>query len=172
MTLTIWVHLTGYSVYFDRLSKSKTIENLTPLIHPDDLSEFFNLSENHIVTKGSSNGDRKWWADQQITVLRQHLTTLLGQQRPCLADFINFLCEFGFFTTDRVDKEYQKMLREKLFSALSILIADTSDVWPTIAVLKIESLEDDHKKVVKLDSQIKRIRKEGLKSMKALRKLV
>lgn len=64
------------------------------------------------------------------------------------------------------------MLREKLFSALSILIADTSDVWPTIAVLKIESFEDDHKKVVKLDSQIKKIRKEGLKSMKALRKLV
>lgn len=88
-------------------------------------------------------------------------------------DYFDFLCEFGFFITDKdLSKEDRAMLREKLFSALSILIRDKSEVWPTVAVLKIESLEEDHKKDVKLDSQIKKIRKATIKSLKSLRKLV
>jgi DNA-directed RNA polymerase alpha subunit len=71
-----------------------------------------------------------------------------------------------------VPKNDQSMLRDKLFSALSILTNDTSEVWSTVAVLKIEELEDKNKKVVKLDSQIKKIRNLGIKSLKSLRKKV
>lgn len=64
------------------------------------------------------------------------------------------------------------MLREKLFSLLSVLISDPDEVWASVAVLQIEKLEEDSKKVVKLDSQIKKIRKSGIKLMKKLRALV
>jgi len=168
--LKVWHELSDYSTQFDRLSKSGIIEGLYPFIHRDSLPNFFNLSENAIVHR---NKDRRWYADQQIIVLRQHLTMLLEHHRPRLMDYFDFLCEFGFFITDKdLSKEDRAMLREKLFSALSILIRDKSEVWPTVAVLKIESLEEDHKKDVKLDSQIKKIRKATIKSLKSLRKLV
>jgi len=55
---------------------------------------------------------------------------------------------------------------------LSLLISDTTDVWASYAVLQIEKLEENHKKVIKLDSEIKKIRKAGLKMMKKLRNMV
>jgi hypothetical protein len=64
------------------------------------------------------------------------------------------------------------MLREKLFSLLSVLISDHDEVWASVAVLEIEKLENDHKRMVKLDSEIKKIRKSGTKLMKKLRILV
>jgi len=65
------------------------------------------------------------------------------------------------------------MLREKLFSLLSLLISDSKDVWASFVVLYIESLEDQKmKKVIKLDSEIKKIRKQGIKMMKKLRSSV
>jgi hypothetical protein len=74
--------------------------------------------------------------------------------------------------SDILSKSDQLMLREKLFSLLSILITDTRKVWSTYAVLQIEMLEKDHKKIVKLDSEIKKIRKAGIKIMKKLRSMV
>lgn len=52
-----------------------------------------------------------------------------------------------------------------------MVISDTEGVWATRAVAVIEKMEDEPgtKKVVKLDSEIKKIRKMGLKTMKKLR---
>ena len=71
-------------------------------------------------------------------------------------------------------KAEQATLREKLFSLLAMVISDTEEVWATRAVGVIEKLEDNPgvKKVVKLDSEIKKIRKMGLKTMKKLRSQV
>jgi hypothetical protein len=64
------------------------------------------------------------------------------------------------------------MLREKLFSLLTLRIGDTSEVWPSLAVLEIEGLEAEHKKVMKLDSEIKKIRRKAIKRVKKLRSKV
>lgn len=73
---------------------------------------------------------------------------------------------------DSLSKSDQSMLRDKLFSLLSMSITDTTEVWSTYAVLRIETLEENHKKTVKLDSEIKKIRKAGIKTMKKLRSMV
>jgi hypothetical protein len=44
-----------------------------------------------------------------------------------------------------------------------------SEVWPSLAVLEIEGLEAEHKKVMKLDSEIKKIRRKAIKRVKKLR---
>jgi len=65
------------------------------------------------------------------------------------------------------------MLREKLFSFLALRISDPGEVWPSVVVLEIERLEEDKlKKVIKLDSEIKKIRKKAFKRMKKLRSKV
>jgi hypothetical protein len=52
-------------------------------------------------------------------------------------------------------------------------MSDREEIWATRAVVMVEKLEDEGaKKVVKLDSEIKRIRKTGLKTMKKLRSQV
>jgi hypothetical protein len=168
----VWTKLTEYSTQFDRLSKSKTVEGLYPFLHSSSLPQFFSFTEQSIIRGQTESKDKRWYADQQLIVLRQHLTTLLSEHKACINNYIEFLCRSGFFTSENLAKEQQTMLREKLLSALSILLNDTSNVWPTTAVLEIDKLEESLKKVVKLDSQIKKIRKSGLKSMKSLRKKV
>ena len=64
------------------------------------------------------------------------------------------------------------MLREKLFSLLALRFSDTTEVWASVAVLEIERLEEEHKKVMKLDSEIKKIRKTAIKRIKKLRSKV
>jgi hypothetical protein len=159
----------GYSTKFDRLTKSKTVEDLysiIPLVKVESLGDF--LWEG-LLTPGSS--ERKWFADQFVIVIRHHLN-LLQQQRVVIERCLHRFCQFGFFTNESLGNPDQLMLRERLFSLLSLLISDTTDVWASYAVLQIEMLEEDNKKVIKLDSEIKRIRKAGLKMMKKLRKMV
>ena len=86
---------------------------------------------------------------------------------------LEFFCQHGFFASDVLSKAEQAMLREKLFSLLSLLISDQTRIWSTFAVLQIEKLEQvDRKKVVKLDREIKKVRKAGLKTVKKLRSKV
>jgi DNA polymerase phi len=115
--------------------------------------------------------ERKWFADQIVIILRQHLSEL-QRQKFLFEECLCFFCKYGFFVGGSLSKLDQSMLREKLFSLLSMLIADTTEVWSTYAVLRIETLEEDHKKTVKLDSEIKKIRKAGIKTMKKLQSMV
>ena len=56
---------------------------------------------------------------------------------------------------------------------LALRIADTSEVWPSVVVLEIEKLEEaKNRKVIKLDSEIKKIRKTAIKRTKKLRSKV
>lgn len=64
------------------------------------------------------------------------------------------------------------MMRDKLFSLVSLMLSDSSEVWASVSVLQIATMEDSLTKVVRLDSEIKKIRKAGLKCMKKLRSKV
>jgi hypothetical protein len=97
----------------------------------------------------------------------------LQQERSVIESCLRFFAVHGFFESEPLNKADQSMLREKLFSLLSLMISDSSEVWASVAVMQIAKLEDEKlKKVVKLDSAIKKIRKTGLKSMKKLRAMV
>jgi hypothetical protein len=117
------------------------------------------------------DSEKKWSADQLIILLRLHFA-VLPDQKSVIKRYIRFFCQCGFFTSESLKKPDQLILREKLFSLLSFLDSDSTDVWASYAVLQIEKLEEDHKKVNKLDSEIKKIRKAGLKAMKKLRSTV
>jgi hypothetical protein len=169
ITLNVYKNLVGYSTKFDRLTKSKTIEDLYSLIPPAKMESLVNFLWEGLLTPGSS--ERKWFADQFVILVRHYLNTL-QQQRAIIERCLHLFCQFGFFTSKSLGKADQLMLRERLFSLLSLLISDTSDVWGSYSVLQIEMLEENHKKVIKLDSEIKKIRKAGLKTMKRLRNMV
>ena len=119
----------------------------------------------------SESSERKWFAEQFAIVVRRYLNTI-PKQRAIIERCLHLFCQFGFFTSESLGKPDQSMLREKLFSLLSLLISDAMDVWPSYTVLQIEKLQESHKKVIKLDSEIKKIRKSGLKMMKKLRNMV
>jgi hypothetical protein len=165
----VYKSLVGYSTKFDRLTKSKTVEDLHSLIPPAKMESLVNFLWEGLLTPGSS--EQKWFADQFVIVIR-HLLNTLPQQRAIIERSLHLFCQFGFFTNKSLGKSDQLMLRERLFSLLSLLIPDTTDVWASYAVLQIEILEESHKKVIKLDSEIKKIRKVGLKMMKKLRNMV
>jgi hypothetical protein len=124
-----------------------------------------------IQASHADGGQRRWAADQNTLVLRNHLD-YLQTEKQVITKCISFYCKTGFFANKQLKEVDQAMLREKLFSLLSILISDTNNVWASDAVLQIEKLEEDNKRVVKLDSEIKKIRKQGLKTMKRLRTTV
>ena len=169
ITLNVYKSLVGYSTNFDRLTKSKTVEGLYSLIPPVKMESLVNFLWEGLLTPQSS--ERKWFADQFVIVIRQHLN-ILQQQRAIIERCLHLFCQFGFFTSESLGKSDQLMLREKLFSLLSLLISDTTDVWASYAVLQIETLEENHKRVIKLDSEIKKMRKAGVKMMKKLRNKV
>lgn len=169
ITLNVYKSLVGYSTKFDRLTKSKTVEDLYSVIPPVKVESLVDVLWEGLLTPGSS--ERKWFADQFVIVIRHHLS-VLQQQRVIIERCLHHFCQFGFFISESLGNSDQLMLRERLFSLLSLLISDTTDVWASYAVLQIEMLEEIHKKVVKLDSEIKKIRKAGLKMMKKLRKMV
>jgi hypothetical protein len=156
---------------FDHLKKSKTVEDLYPLIPRDGIVTVLKFLCNSILEKSTGEGDRKWLADQFIVLLRQHLS-LSEPQPEVILVCLNFFCRHGFFVSVSLSKSDQVKLRDKLFSLLSAIMSDPEEVWASVAVLEIEKLEDDHKKVVKLDSEIKKIRRSGIKLMKKLRTLV
>jgi hypothetical protein len=166
----VYKKLVGYSSTFDPLTKSKTVEELYPLIPRDEIVAVLKFLGDSIL-EDTRTGDRKWFADQFILLLRQHLGQLQRKPEVIMA-CLGFFCQHGFFVSPSLSKPDQVMLREKLFSLLSLLISDLEEVWASVVVLEIEKLEDVHKKVVKLDSEIKKIRKSGIKLMKKLRNLV
>lgn len=165
----VYKALVEYSINFDRLSKSKTIEELYPLIpfnHIDTLIDF--LMANFL---NSGDSKKKWFADQFVVLLRHHLNARQGH-KAVVQRCLQFFCKYGFFASESLKKSDQSMLREKLFSLLSLLISDSTEVWASYTMLQIETLEEDHKRVVKLDSEIKKIRKTAFKMMKKLRAMV
>lgn len=166
----VYKSLVGYSTKFDRLTKSKTMEELYPLIPSDHLSPLINFLEQSLLNPGDS--ERKWYADHIVMLLRHHLTVIIQQQKAVAQRCLHFFCEYGFFANESLKKSDQALLREKLFSLLSLFISDSTEVWASYAVLQIGKLEEDHKKVIKLDSEIKKIRKTSLKIMKKLRSIV
>jgi DNA polymerase phi len=159
----------GYSTKFDRLSKSKTVEELYPLIPSDQLNTLINFLLEKLLDPRDS--ERKWFADQLVILLRHHLG-VLQQQKAMVERCLQFFCQYGFFANQSLKKPDQSLLREKLFAILSLMVSDSTEVWASYAVLQVERLEDDHKKVIKLDSEIKKIRKSGIKRMKKLRSMV
>jgi hypothetical protein len=167
----VYEKLIGHSSKFDRLTKSKTVEELYPLIPRDEIISVVKFLGDSILEENTGEGERKWFADQFILLLRQHLNQLQPKAKVILA-CLHFFCRHGFFASASLSKSDQVILREKLFSLLSVLISDHDEVWASVAVLEIEKLENDHKKMVKLDSEIKRIRKSGIKLMKKLRIMV
>jgi DNA polymerase phi len=165
-TFTVYESLVGYSTKFDRLTKSKTIEGLYSLIPAGDLSHLFQFLQSQFLL----SDNKKWFADQILIVFRQHTTTLQQHAQLILA-VSEFLCRYAFFKSELNDAD-QSILREKIFSILSILVSDSSEVWASKLVLLLEHLKDQHKRVVKLDSQIKKLQKAAVKNMKSVRKLV
>jgi len=167
ITLAVYRILVNYSTKFDRLTKTKTVEGLLPLIPEDEMDDILSFLMEAFLNQG--NADRKWFADQLVVVFRQRWTSLQGRKRK-IKPTIQFLCKHGFFKNPSLTASDQSVLRERLFSLLSILISDPKTVWPSYAVSEIENL--DEKLIVKLDSKIRKIRKSGLKMMKKLGSLV
>jgi DNA polymerase phi len=161
----------GGTPKFDRLTKTKTVEGLYPLVSETFLHQTFDLFIRLVQSSNTDTGEKKWAADQILILLRHHLV-ILNKKPHIIPLIIEFFCEYGFFLTEALKAPDQFMLREKLFSLLAILISDTKTVWASEAVLEIEKLEENNKRVVKLDSEIKKIRKQGLKTMKRLRATV
>ena len=157
---------------FDRLTKSKTVEDLYPLISDGMLQTSVNLFKRLITSSTADGGQRKWAADQIAPVLRHHIAGFRDITQAVIADCVAFFCQQGFFTSDILKETDQSMLREKLFSLLSILISDTKTVWASDAIQQIEKLEENNKRIVRLDSEIKKLRKSGLKTIKRLRSKV
>lgn len=103
-----------------------------------------------------------------ILLLRQH-----PQATEAFQGTLVWFSRYGFFTFSTLTKNDHEMLRGGLFSLLALRIADTSEVWPSVVVLEIEKLEEaKNRKVIKLDSEIKKIRKTAIKRTKKLRSKV
>lgn len=147
----------------------KTVEELYPLINSSEqlvaISEFLMAS---ILNQGDV--DRKWLADQLIVLARQ-ASRISSKDNAFIKACIKFLCKHGFFVGSIAESE-RSMLREKLFSLVAIMTSDSSEIWPAIAVLEIKTMEKEYKRVVKLDSEIKTIRKAALKTLRRLRSTV
>jgi len=136
------------------------------MIRPDSLDETLAFLAAKITYPGDI--ERRWYADQMIHLLRQH-----PQATEAFRGTLVWFSRYGFFTFSTLTKNDHEMLRGKLFSLLALRIADTSEVWPSVVVLEIERLEEEkNRKVIKLDSEIKKIRKTALKRMKKLRSKV
>jgi hypothetical protein len=154
---------------FDRLTRAQTLTGLVGLIPHDKWEESTTFLMERLI-----NGDveKGWLADQMLILYRRHLNVLYGLQQDysITEQIVLFFCEHGFFRTKELTESDRSMLREKLFSLLSVLIRDSTEVWSSNAILYIEKLEENkRKKVIKLDSEIKKIRKYGLKTMRKLR---
>jgi hypothetical protein len=166
ITFTVYESLVTYSTKFDRLTKSKTVENLYLLIPVEDLLSLFHFLQSQFL----SGDNKKWCADQILLVFRQHITKL-QQHHDSIRHVFKFLCRYGFFKSELKSSD-QAVLREKIFSILAILVSDPLEVWASKLALLVEDLKDQQKRVVKLDGQIKKLQKRGVKNMKAVRKLV
>jgi hypothetical protein len=162
----------GGTPKFDRLTKTKTVEGLYPLVSEPYLVPTFRLFIRLVQSSSTDPGEKKWAADQILILFRHYLVILFNNRQEIIRAIITLFCGDGFFASKSLEAPDQCMLREKLFSLLAILISDTTTVWASEAVLEIERLEEDNRRVVKLDSEIKKIRKEGLKTMKRLRATV
>jgi DNA polymerase phi len=165
--LDVYRSLVDYSTKFDRLTKSKTMEELLQHFPISLLRDFVQLMMERILT--SQDSEKKWFTDQLQIIFRN---PLYQQENSIVEEYLGFLCRYGFFTCESLSKSDQTMLRERLFSLLSIFNSRISNDYASFAVLEIEKLEQDNKKVVKLDSEIKKIRKSGLKVLKKLHKKV
>lgn len=167
ITATVYESLITFSPKFDRLTKSKTIEELYSLLPATQISSIISFLTTKTLSKTAAEGEKKWYIDQILLILRQP-----SRQQDTILQGLDFFCRQAFFSST-LTKSEQTVLREKLFSLLANLIGDKDEVWPTRAVMMVEKVEDEGvKKLVKLDSEIKKIRKAGLKTMKKLRSQV
>jgi hypothetical protein len=161
--------LTEHSTKFDRLSKSKTVENLFNIIPPEQREDLVSFLIRNILKERQT--ERRWFADQIVILFRRHQRSF--EQMSVVEECLRFFCKYGFFELEPLDKADRIMLREKLFSLLSILITVTTRTWPAFCISSIEKFEGEAgMKVLKLDSKIKRIRKKGVKTMKKLGSIV
>ena len=163
----VYESLVTYSPKFDRLTKSKTIEELYSLLPATQISSIISFLTTKILSKTAAEGEKKWYMDQILLILRQP-----SRRHDTISQALGFFCRQAFFSST-LTKSEQTVLREKLFSLLANLIGDKDEVWPTTAVMMVEKVGDEGiKKIVKFDSEIKKIRKAGLKTMKKLRSQV
>ena len=125
------------------------------------------LQDSALSHQGS---ERKWFADQILAVFRHRLEDFLGENE--VGECIQFLVQSGFFHSESFSKQEQLMLREKLFSLLSLMTSDSLRSWSQFSVIAIARNEKSHDRVVKLDSQIKKLRKTAIKSMNTLSAMV
>jgi DNA polymerase phi len=168
ITTTVYESLVAYSPKFDRLTKSKTIEDLYSLLSTTQIPSIISFLTTKILSKTAAEGEKKWYIDQILVILRQP-----SRQQDAVEQGLEFFCREGFFVSSTLTKSDKTVLRERLFSLLANLISDKDEVWATRAVMMVEKMEDEGaKKVIKLDSEIKKIRKAGLKTMKKLRSQV
>ena len=89
-----------------------------------------------------------------------------------IGECIQFLVRHGFFDSKSFAKTEQLIIREKLFSLLALMNSDSLQLWSRYSVMEIVANEKTNVRVVKLDSQIKKIRKSALKRMNNLSSVV
>jgi hypothetical protein len=130
------------------------------VIPKEDLSGLIKFLQGNVLSRKES--ERKWFADQILTVFRHRLADFMEVE---VGECIQFLVRHGFFESKSLAKPEQLMIREKLFSLLSSMTSDSLQVWSRYSVIEIAANEKTNDRVVKLDSQIKKIRKSALKCM-------
>ena len=138
------------------------------LILKEDLSRLRKFLQENILTYKESQ--RKWFADQLLAAIRHRLADFIEAGE--IAECVQFLVRYGFFESESFAKSDQEMLRQKLFSLLSLMTSAFLQFWSRFSVLEIAVNEKTHDRAVKFDSEIKKIRKDGLKTMNALHSMV
>jgi len=133
------------------------------LIRKEDLSSLNKFLQDNVL--GHQESERKWFADQILTAFRHRLADFMEAD---IGECVQFLVRYGFFDSKSFAKPDQVMIREKLFSLLSSMTSDSLRLWSRYSVMKIVANEKTNDRVVKLDSQIKKIRKDALKRMNNL----
>jgi len=133
------------------------------LIPREDLSGLTKFLQGNVVSHKES--ERKWFADQILTAFRHRQEDVMEAD---IRECIQFLVRYGFFESKSFPKPDQLMIREKLFSLLSLMTSDSLQLWSRYSVMEIAANEKTIDRVVKLDSHIKKIRKSALKRMNNL----
>jgi hypothetical protein len=138
------------------------------LIPKEHLSRLRTFLQDSLLTHKDS--ERKWFADQILTVFRHRFEEFQGEGE--VGECIQFLVRYGFFESESFPKQDQQMIREKLFSLLSSMTSDSLQSWGRYSVMAIAKSEKTLGRVVRLDSQIKKLRKSALKRMNSLSLMV
>ena len=133
------------------------------MIPREDLPGLLKFLQANVVSHKES--ERKWFADQILTAFRHRQEDFMGAD---IGECIQFLVRYGFFESKSFAKPDQLMIREKLFSLLALMTSDSLQLWSRYSVMEIVANEKTNDRVVKLDSQIKKIRKSALKRMNNL----